>query len=384
MKPVAVLLTIVFAVVALSITVWLGRYQGAIAIPQLASQPDAASPSELEIPANGPFGKAVTDTMQFNFGTVSLGTKGEHTFVIKNEGKGPLQVKPGKTSCSQCTHGGVSREDAIPPGETVEVTIKWEIKAPSEKFRQWAEIHTTDPDNRRIQFTIEGQVDRPLRLTPEEVWSVGDLKQNEPTEVKGALYSMMLDEVKIDRFECTNPKVSVKWDLASPELLAEHKAKSGLQITVSVPADAPLGPLRESVTLFTTLDKRESKLSFGLTGQKSGPIELKGPRWNPDSNFLAFGEFPASEGMKGKLFLYVRDMDEELVLEGVEQKFNTAKITCSPVGKVIGKSKMYILEVEIPPGSPVKHRLEDSEQIRLKLNHPSAKEFRFYISYHAL
>ena len=31
-----------------------------------------------------------------------------------------------------------------------------------------------------------------------------------------------------------------------------------------------------------------------------------------------------------------------------------------------------------------KRRGEDAEQIRLKLNHPNAKEYRFYVSYHSL
>jgi hypothetical protein len=77
-------------------------------------------------------------------------------------------------------------------------------------------------------------------------------------------------------------------------------------------------------------------------------------------------------------------MEGELVVESVEQKYNSVKMTFPPTGKVIGKSKLYEIEVEVPPGSPAKHRGEDSEHIRLTLNHPGAKEYRFYISYHSL
>ena len=285
MKPVAVILTIAFTFVALSVTVWLGRYQGVIDLPQLSGGPPTeAVPGSLEIPANGPFGKAVPVEISHDFGVLTLGSKGSHVFVIKNEGQGPLRVKTGKTSCIQCTVGGVSREDDILPGESVDVTIKWEIKSPNEKFRQWAEVHTTDPDNKRIELSIEGRVDRPLRLTPEDVWVVGDLLPDVPTVVRGTLYSLILDEVTIDKFECVNPHVSVTWEPATPETLAELKAKSGVQITVSVAASSPLGPLRESITLVSPHNGGTS-IQLGLTGQRSGPIEIKGPRWNPETNF---------------------------------------------------------------------------------------------------
>lgn len=384
MKPVAVILTIAFTFVALSVTVWLGRYQGVIDLPQLSGGPPTeAVPGSLEIPANGPFGKAVPVEMTYDFGVLSIGSKGSHVFVVKNEGQGPLRVKTGKTSCIQCTVGGVSREDDILPGESVDVTIKWEIKSPNEKFRQWAEVHTTDPDNKRIELSIEGRVDRPLRLTPEDVWVVGDLLPDVPTVVRGTLYSLILDEVTIDKFECVNPHVSVTWEPATPETLAELKAKSGVQITVSVAASSPLGPLRESITLVSPHNGGTS-IQLGLTGQRSGPIEFKGPRWNPETNFLTLGEFPANKGIKSKLYLYVRDLEGELVVESIEQKYNAVKFTFPPTGKVIGKSKLYEVEVEIPPGSSAKRRGEDAEQIRLKLNHPNAKEYRFYVSYHSL
>ena len=384
MKPVAVILTIAFAFVALSVTVWLGRYQGVVAMPQLNDGSSAETIlGGLEISANGPFGKAVPAETTHDFGTVTHGFKGSHVFVIKNEGQGPLRVKTGKTSCSQCTVGGVSREDDIPPGESVDVTIKWEIKALNETFRQWAEVHTTDPDNKRIELSIEGRVDRPLRLTPEGVWGIGDLLPDKPTVVRGMLYSMILDEVTIDKSECANPHVAVTWEPATPETLAELKAKSGLQITVRVAADSPLGPLRESINLVSPHDGG-TNIPLGLTGQRSGPIEFKGPRWNPETNFLTLGEFPANKGIKSKLYLYVRDLEGELVVESVEQKYNAVKFTFPPTGKVIGKSKLYEVEVEIPPGSSFNRRGEAAEQIRLKLNHPHAKEYRFYVSYHSL
>ncbi|MBC8115340.1 MAG: DUF1573 domain-containing protein, partial [Candidatus Saccharimonas sp.] len=306
-------------------------------------------------------------------------------FVIKNEGEGPLRVKTGKTSCSQCTVGRVSREDDIPPGESVDVEIKWEIKSPNDRFRQWAEVFTTDPDLKRIELVIEGLVDQTLRLAPEGVWLVGDLSPTEPTVVRGLLYSRLVDTIVLDKFECSNPHVSVTWETVSLDLaeVQEKKAKAALSITVTVAAGAPLGPFRETVKLIPA-DQGQIPVDFQLFGQRSGPIEFKGRGWNPENNAVVLGEFPAEKGARVKLNLYVRNLDGELEVQAIEQKHNSAKIQIPPTGRVLGKSKMYEVEIEVPPGPPAMRRGPDAEKIRLKLNHPDASEFIFYISYHAL
>ena len=385
MKLPAQLLTILFAVAALGLTVWLGRYHGAIPVVSTTANTKPAEVAGLPIPEQGPYGKVVIAETSHDFGASVLGAKGSHAFVIKNEGQGPLRVKTGKTSCSQCTVGRVSREDDIPPGESVEVEIKWEVKTPSERFRQWAEVFTTDPDQKRIELVIEGLVDRTLRLAPEGVWPVGELSATEPTVVRGLLYSRLIDQIVLDKFECSSPHVSVTWEPASLESdeVKEKKAKAALSITATVAAGAPLGPFRETVKLISP-DPGQSAMEFQLTGQRAGPIEFKGRGWNSETNAVVLGEFPADKGAKVKLNLYVRNLDGELEVQGIEQKHNSAKIQIPPTGRVLGKSKMYEVEIEVPPGPPAMRRGPDAEKVRLKLNHPEAAEFVFYISSHAL
>ncbi|MEK6261303.1 MAG: DUF1573 domain-containing protein [Planctomycetota bacterium] len=385
MKLPAQLLTILFVVAALGLTVWLGRYHGAIPVGSSTGKVKNVEVAEFPIQEQGPYGKAVIGETTHDFGASVLGAKGSHVFVIKNEGEGPLRVKTGKTSCSQCTVGRVSREDDIPPGESVDVEIKWEIKAPNDRFRQWAEVFTTDPDLKRIELVIEGLVDQTLRLAPEGVWLVGDLSPTEPTVVRGLLYSRLVDTIVLDKFECSNPSVSVTWEPVSLDLeeVKEKKAKAALSITATVAAGALLGPFRETVKLISA-DQGQTPVEFQLFGQRSGPIEFKGRGWNPENNAVVLGEFPAEKGARVKLNLYVRNLDGELEVQVIEQKHNSAKIQIPPTGRVLGKSKMYEVEIEVPPGPPVMRRGPDAEKIRLKLNHPDASEFVFYISYHAL
>ncbi len=385
MKPPAQLLTILFAATALGITVWLGRYHGAISVSPSPVKVKKVEVTGLPIPEQGPYGKAVISETSHDFGVLVLGAKGEHVFVIKNEGQGPLRVKTGNTSCSQCTVGKVSRDDDIPPGASVDVEIKYEVKSPDDRFRQWAEVFTTDPDQKRIELVIEGLIDQPLRLAPEGMWSLGDLSPTEPTVVRGLLYSRMNDTIVLDKFECSNPGVSVTWEPASLDLdeVKTKKAKAAMVVTVTLAAGAPLGPFRETVKLISA-DQRQASIEFRLMGQRAGPIEFGGRGWNSENNAVVLGEFPADKGAKIKLNLYVRNLDGELEVQAIEQKHNSVKIQIPATGRVLGKSKMYEVEIEVPPGPSVLRRGPDAEKIRLKLNHPDATELVFYVSYHAI
>ena len=384
MKPPAQLLTLLFAVVALGLTVWLGRYHGKISVDPAPVKPKKVEVAELPIPEHGPYGKAVIAETTHDFGVLVLAAKGEHVFVIKNEGQGPLRVKTGGTSCSQCT---VTRkiDEEIPPGGSINVDITYEIKSPNDHFRQWAEVFTTDPDRKRIELVIEGTIDQTLRLAPEGVWSLGDLSPTEPTVVRGLLFSRMIDTVTLERFECSNHNVSVTWEPAALDLdeVKEKKAKAALTVTVTVAAGAPLGPFRETVRLISA-DPGQSEIELRLAGQRSGPIEFGGRGWNPENNAVVLGEIQADKGARVRLNLYVRNLDGELEVQAIEQKYNSVKIQIPATGRVLGKSKMYEVEIEVPPGPSVLRRGADAEKVRLKLNHPDATEFVFYVSYHSL
>ena len=96
-------------------------------------------------------------------------------------------------------------------------------------------------------------------------------------------------------------------------------------------------------------------LEFTLAAHRPGPIDVRGPvgcGFNPSSNRLIFGTFPAAEGKKAKITLYVKGMTEELVLKSVEPADTPVKINLADTGKMLGNSKAYLVEVEIPHRVP--------------------------------
>jgi hypothetical protein len=139
MKPSGVVVSVVFAAIALALVVWVGRYQAEP--PSLSG----TKPAEVGPPISptGPHPKAVAEETEFDFGVMPVYGKGKHEYVIRNEGEADLVLMARKedTTCS-CTFGELSKDGSIKPGESVKVTLQWEIKAMTEPM-----IRRTKPLN---------------------------------------------------------------------------------------------------------------------------------------------------------------------------------------------------------------------------------------------
>lgn len=378
MKPTTVALALFFAVSALTITVWLTRSPGQAVIPPIIP-PEAPEDPGPKISPTGPYPKAVTPELEFDFGAAQHLSEGKHTFVIRNDGEAPLDViaRKGDSSC-QCTLGEVDSNEPIPPGGERTVTLTWTIKADVPVFRQWAKVRTNDPERKEIEFVIHGRVEKQLAMVPSETWEVGEIRTEDGATASGMIYSAILDAFSIESATCDNPAVSVTWEAAPQEFLAEKKAKVAYQVKVHVKPEIAIGPFSEQVNLVVSGDH---KLNFRLKGVRPGPIDVIGPGWRPASSTLVLGEFPADKGKDAKLFLYVRDFDGDLELKSVDAENSKATFTLARDEKFQGATRRYELKVQIPPGPPVDRQRAHHEKIGLLLNHPAAQEFRIYLDY---
>lgn len=62
---------------------------------------------------------------EHDFGTIAKGTAVEHTFKFTNTGKAPLVITNASSSCG-CTVPTYPRNESIAPGETRELTVKFD------------------------------------------------------------------------------------------------------------------------------------------------------------------------------------------------------------------------------------------------------------------
>ena len=159
-------------------------------------------------------------------------------------------------------------------------------------------------------------------------------------------------------------------------------AKAGYKIKVVIPPGTALGPVRENVKLFTGV-RKETVLEFDLAGKRPGSVEIKGHGWNSENNLVLLGDVVASAGAKSKLKMYVRNFDGNLEVQQVDAEKARVKVHVGSSGKTFGKSKVYEVDVEVPPGPAERRRGKDAVPIVLKLNHPTVTEFKLFADFHA-
>lgn len=385
MRPTGVILTATFALIALVVTVWIGRYDAS-----LEAAKEAAKPSEPEKPVGppisetGPHPKVVLSEKEYDFGAMTLGSEGSHVFEIRNEGEGDLELMARKedTTCS-CTVGELSTDGKIKPGESAKVTLNWKIKFPSETFRHHAIVRTNDPAYKEVFLVVTGKVDEPLRTQPVSPWGLGQLSGKEPTVTKGYVYSPTIDDFKIESATSENGKVQLELKPMTPEELKEHSARSGYAVIATVPPLPAIGPFYNTIVFKTNLDQSPTT-AIAVAGYRTGPAEIVGPGFDDQTNMLAMGEFPASEGKSVTLSLFVREIADEINLAEVKQAFNTVQVEMEKDEKFSGKARRYRLKITVPPGEPRDHLKKKSEKLDLIFNHPELEQLRIYVTFLAV
>lgn len=387
-------------------------------------------------PKHGPFAKAVvTGEPLFDFGVMEQGQKGEHQFLIRNEGEAPLQLvaRMDDHSC-QCTVGSLGK-NGLKPGEETTVTLKWEIKSPATQFQHHARVRTDDPNNATITFRVRGMVGNRLVLKPGTDIPVGTLNEGRTTDRTLSLYSEIVDAFKIEKIESSSPLVTVepqaisaeelgnvtkdpqaeqrrKEEASMKEKLARSKtassptdpdthaghdhseddgfsgktleARSGYSLKVLFQPSFPVGTFRESITIHTDLESQQP-VTVSFSGNRAGSLQVivtGNAGWSPSEGVLVLRRFPAAEGKKAKALVFMSKFDQELEVIGDEVDPPTLKYTFkkNPNFKAAGREQ-YDLEVEVPPGKPMSYTDLNRGKLLLKTNHPEMKALKFGLDF---
>lgn len=412
-----VLTTMVVLIVALVGTVWLGRGNSNLD-PGKPVRP-AADPADdrPKIAAKGPYPKAVVEKPRYNFGEMAVGQSLSHKFVLKNEGEVPLEVKKGTTTC-KCTLSEM-KDNTVAPGKSIEIELTWTPKSPQEHFGQTATIFTNDPENKELKLQIEGTANNLISFSGDTMggahWSLPTMSSNEPVSYTGSIYTKYMDEFKISEIESSRSGLTYSFKPLTPEELKEVDAKSGYSIVATAdPAKFPLGGFTERLTVKTDIPNdlepeksgAEHKHPEGhdhdhahqpgnrtfviqVSGNHTGPIRIVptfGVHWNPQSMVLNLGEFSAKDGKEVVLSMFVEDTKQPLEIIDQEIAPDFLKFELKKDDSFQSKTKQrYELKFAVPAGLPsVSFGRTNLAKVKLKTNHPNAKEIEFRVQFISL
>lgn len=415
----AILTTIVVLIAALAGTIWLGRGNSTLETGNSGNPSKAVEDDRPKVSETGPYPKAVVDEELYKFGEMAVGQSLSHKFVLKNEGEAPLEVKKGNTTC-KCTLSEM-KDNAVAPGESIEIELIWTPKTPQENFGQTATIWTNDPKNQEMKLQIEGTVNNLISFTGDSLgspnWSLPIMSTEEPVSFTGKIHTKYLDDFKILEIISSNPGLSSSSKPLTPEELKEVDAKSGYGIKITGdPNKFPLGGFMERLTVKTDIpnnlksqepdkahkhadheghdhkhgEQEEYKeFVIQVSGNHTGPIRIVptfGVHWNPKTMVLNLGEFASKEGKEVTLSMFVEGTEQPLKILSQKIVPDFLEFELKKDDKFQSKTKQrYQLKFGVPAGKPsMSFGRGNLANVKLQTNHPNAKEINFRVQFISL
>ncbi len=204
------------------------------------------------------------DEPVFDFGRVEQGEKVTHDFLFTNQGNRDLRVQSVKTSCG-CT-AAVIAADTIPPGTEGTIQATFDTKRFAGQKAKAIRVHTNDPLNPVTTLTLRGEITVEVQVQPAQLY-LGRLQRGSPIT---RTITILYDENKsleITDITNANPAISVRAEDVQVE------GKKGKALRVSVSKTARRGPLKDTITVTTTSQKKPT-ISIPVVGSVEGDISV--------------------------------------------------------------------------------------------------------------
>ena len=203
----------------------------------------------LEAEEGGPEVEIVNGAIH-DFGKMSVGDTGKHTFVVRNIGDEPLTLQIGETTC-KCTVGSL-KADSLAPGEETEVELEWTVKTTAAEFSQTAELITNDLNHHKMPLRVSGRVTREFEVVPEGI-AFGSILFNESVDRFVNVFVYADYEIVPEEARITNDDINEHATIEIEELDIDKveeefaDASQGFRLNIHLDPGIPQGTVSQNV-----------------------------------------------------------------------------------------------------------------------------------------
>jgi hypothetical protein len=414
MRILRVAVIVVFAVCAISATIWSARYspwvtQTPLADTRIVRRVRAAKdvadlnarvvPKTLDTSLTGPletppslatkppFPKVESGKTGYDFGTLLVNTEGRHRFRIENKGEGPLVVAKGPVECS-CLVSELSARE-VPPGGFAEVELRWRPPAPDSEFHKSAIFWTNDPQRPLVRYSVDGRVPPIAAIAPGK-WNAGIVTDDREGKAVGTITSEVDEQFKIISVKPTDPNVRVVFKPIAKDALQRAGIRGGYEFTATVGKGIQLGAWRSLLRIVTTLAGND-KIEVELTAFRSGPIlflpaiPIVGTaHWDTDKMLLNLERFSRVRGSKAAVPAIIGSMKDEFrILNVSSSSYPFIKVAVEQDPAIASGGRQGVRFVfEVPSGAPaVTHMVRDPVHVTVTTNHPTLHQIDFAVAF---
>jgi hypothetical protein len=350
-----------------------------VALPMLtidSSSNEPGFPAPAEGKGDGPLPVAEVDgDLTYKFGVMAQDTKGKHSWVFKNTGAGPLELRNLGSDCS-CTVIQLGKADmptsksplslTVKPGQTESIDVEWDTRKIDGPYRKTARIGTNDPSHPEFPLVVEGSVRPAITLVPADgVLNFRTVSNDESYKQVLGIYSGDRPETKLTSVVSSNPAlIGVESRPMTEEEAKSAKAEKGFILEVTLKMVPHQGAFAEEI-LVQTDHPMKKEVRVPVLGRLTGPITL-----TPDRVVLR--DVTSSNGGGEDLTVWVRGRTSAQF--DVVTKPETLDVSFEPIPQPAGsKGSKYKMMVKVIPGSPSGKILGE---IVLKSDHPQATEVK--------
>jgi hypothetical protein len=341
----------------------------------------------------------------YNFGVSKPGVTMDHTFIVRNLGTAPLELRLQDTTC-KCLTMAIEKDKPtwVAPGEEFPVTLEFHSEKPSDAFVQQARIKTNDPHPNRniLKLKVEGRVVSRINVRPEVV-DVPDMMSSVASKFGFNVYTFNLedidpDSVTITQVTCENPtlaeKIEFSWEpLSEAEVKAEYQAYGGYRVSGVIPAGMPMNNYLSNIVV-TTSDGSQATLGVSLSVR--APVSIRsvseqkaGVRFFDESKLIEFGLVPAGQSAEIELMaVYRTDKKGDLDVR-LGEVFPDTGLSAEIVEvRRTASAALVRLRVMVPADSPPAQlngpKRNNMGRVLLLTDSDEAKEINFAVSFSKL
>jgi hypothetical protein len=309
----------------------------------------------------------------FDFGVMEPGGRGNHSFVVRNVGEGPLELEIAGSTC-KCTVGTLSDSTLAPGGETT-IDLTWEAKTSSEEFGQSAILKTNDPSRGELNLIVRGRVINTMTMVPRNL-SFGDTESGTPIVLESTIYSFNKTAIVPVGQTFSDPAMTQKAKFQIEEVPVETTpseayatAKQAFKLKIEIAPGLRQGAIRENLSLdFAPADAVDDQgeydpdLSFRFVAETAGTIVgaiafVESRRmFNGESGYIfTIGEFNPGSDKPVRANILLRGANREsmkLVLGEIEP----AGVLRAELGEPLGRSNTVLVPLTLwvdPAAGPI-------------------------------
>ncbi len=300
------------------------------------SVPPKKDAAATTLEAKGPRPVIKVETPVHDFGTVWVGPKLQHTYIIKNEGKKTLKIENIRPACG-CTITG-KYPTTIAPGESGEFPFSTDSTRLRGKFEKGITIISNDPVMPNLRLKLRGEVKRYVEMVPPNVY-FGKISKPEAQTRVLQITNNADKPLEIELAKLPKGNIDAKLVTTTPGQAYE------LHVTATPPFNT--GILYKRISLKTNMEAQKT-LNVDVRGSIPARLEVNPSILNVSAprgqvrdlqvstrtiKFTNYGDTPVR-------LLEATVDDPSIKLKVIEQR----------------EGKRYSVEVQFPPGYNVPSR----------------------------